>query len=66
MDAESPPEVCLIVKDIDKKERDYERTVRKYTKIIQDNDLGDVVKKVGDFVNSLNPDIWRIIEHLKL
>lgn len=40
------PEVCLIVKDVDKKDRDYERTVRKYTQIVQENNLENVIKKV--------------------
>lgn len=43
---ESPPEVCLIVKDVDKKDRDYERTIRKYTQLIQENNLQNVIKKV--------------------
>lgn len=40
------PEVCLIVKDIDKKDRDYEKTIRKYEKLIKDNQLDKIIKKV--------------------
>lgn len=47
------PEVCLIVKDLDKKDRDYERTVRKYTEIVKENNLENVIKKVGLYSSSL-------------
>lgn len=40
------PEVCLIVKDIDKKDRDYEKTIRKYEKLVKDNQLDNVIKKI--------------------
>lgn len=43
---ETFPETCLIVKDIDKKDRDYEKTIRKYEKIIKDSQLDSIVKKV--------------------
>ncbi|RMZ97840.1 ribosomal L1 domain-containing 1-like, partial [Brachionus plicatilis] len=43
---DTSPEVCLIVKDIDKKDRDYEKTIRKYEKIIKDNQLDSIIKKV--------------------
>ena len=33
------PEMCLIVKDLDKKDRDYEKTMRKYQSIIEENQL---------------------------
>ncbi|CAF0706001.1 unnamed protein product [Brachionus calyciflorus] len=46
MKEDNLPEVCLIVKDLDKKERDYEKTVRKYQKIINDKQLDGIVKKI--------------------
>jgi hypothetical protein len=41
------PEICLIVKDIDKKDRDYEGTIRKYNSIIEKHKLNTVIKQVG-------------------
>lgn len=46
------PEVCLIVKDVDKEDRDYEKTIRKYKKIVEKNGLNSIIKQVGKF--SLN------------
>ena len=40
------PEVCLIVKDVDKTDRDYEKTIRKYQALIDKNNLGALIKKV--------------------
>jgi len=40
------PEVCLIVKDVAKKERDYERTVRKYAQLLKSHELDGIVKRV--------------------
>jgi hypothetical protein len=42
------PEVCLIVKDVDKKDRDYDKTIRKYQALIDKNNLGAVIKKVSN------------------
>ena len=44
---ENTPEVCLMVKDLDKKDRDYEKTIRKYKEIIEQNKLENIVKQVG-------------------
>jgi hypothetical protein len=43
---ENTPEVCLMVKDLDKKDRDYEKTIRKYKEIIEENKLENIVKQV--------------------
>lgn len=43
---ENSPEVCLFVKDIDKKDREYEKTVRKYKALIEKNQLESIVKQV--------------------
>ncbi len=44
---ENMPEVCLIVKDLDKKDRDYEKTVRKYQELVDKNKCDNIVKQVG-------------------
>lgn len=40
------PEICLIVKDLDKKDRDFDKTVRKYKAIVEKNGLDSLVKHV--------------------
>ncbi len=39
-------EACLFVKDVDKKSRDHEKTIRKYQKIIVDKNLDSIIKQV--------------------
>jgi hypothetical protein len=43
------PQVCLIVKDIDPKDRDYEKTVRKYDNLIEEHNLKRLVSMVYFF-----------------
>jgi hypothetical protein len=43
---ENQPEVCLIVKDADKKDRDYEKTIRKYQQLIEKNNLSSIIREV--------------------
>lgn len=45
---ENQPEICLIVKDAvkDRKDRDYEPTVRKYERIVEENGLKELVKLI--------------------
>jgi len=45
-EANNMPEACLIVKDLDKKDRDYEKTQRKYQAILEKNKLTDIVKQI--------------------
>lgn len=40
------PSICLIVKDLNKKERDYDKTVRKYEKLVEDAKLSHLIKMV--------------------
>lgn len=40
------PEVCLIVKDVDRKDRDYDKTIRKYERILEANQLKSIVKQI--------------------
>lgn len=39
-------QICLIVKDVDAKDRDYERTIRKYKQILENEGLSDVISRV--------------------
>ncbi len=41
------PEVCLIVKDIDRKDRDYEKTVRKNQQLIEKCKLSSLIAQVN-------------------
>lgn len=43
---EQQPEICLIVKDVNKKERDYDPSVRKYQRLVDKHNLGAVIKQV--------------------
>lgn len=45
---DNSPEICLIVKDAvnEKKNRDFEQTIRKYDKIIEAQKLKDVIKMI--------------------
>ena len=49
------PQVCLIVKDIDPKDRDYEKTVRKYDNLIEEHNLN---KKDASFLRLNNIKIF--------
>ena len=40
------PEVCLIVKDLDKKNRDYDKTVRKFQMLVEKHQLNSIVKQI--------------------
>jgi hypothetical protein len=40
------PEICLITKDVDKKSRDYEKTIRKYKSIVENHQLTSLIKHV--------------------
>ena len=43
---ETNTDVCLIVKDLDKKSRDYEKTTIKYEEILNDKNLKKFIKQV--------------------
>ncbi len=48
---ENQPEVCLIVKDVDKKDRDYEKTIRKYQQLIEKNNLSSIIREVSQIIS---------------
>lgn len=39
-------QICLIVKDVDPKDRDYEKTIRKYNQIIEQANLSSIITRV--------------------
>lgn len=39
-------DVCLFVKDVDAKSRDYEKTVRKYDHVLAEKNLKSLIKQV--------------------
>ena len=42
------PELCLIVKDLDRKDRDYEKTVRKNQQLIEKCKLTSTIAQVNN------------------
>lgn len=44
--ADQELQICLIVKDIDPKNRDYDNTLRKYKQMVEDEKLTDVITQI--------------------
>ena len=48
--ADKELQICLIVKDVDPKDRDYEKTIRKYKQIIENENLSQLITQVELFI----------------
>jgi len=45
-DKKENPSICLIVKDVDPKDRDYEKTTRKYQSLVADQSLNSLISMI--------------------
>jgi hypothetical protein len=63
---ESELQICLLVKDVDPKDRDYEITIRKYKQILEKENLNQVITRVKFLRSELSPLRIRIWPNFSL